>query len=117
MLILAESGETLRLFAEHPWWVGLGLLGELVFMARFVVQWVASERAKRSHVPVVFWYLSLLGTLIVLIYAVWRRDPVFILGQSLPVVIYFRNLVLIYRHQEVEPAQATAAPPRGGQAS
>jgi lipid-A-disaccharide synthase-like uncharacterized protein len=99
MFILATWSESLQHFAEHPWWVGLGFLGEFIFMSRFVVQWVASERAGRSHVPVIFWYLSLGGTIMLTVYAVWRKDPVFILGQSLPCIIYFRNLVLIYRER------------------
>ena len=68
-----------------------------MFMMRFLVQWIASERKQRSYVPVVFWYFSLGGGLMLLTYAIQRRDPVFILGQSLGMVIYTRNLVLIYR--------------------
>jgi lipid-A-disaccharide synthase-like uncharacterized protein len=99
MLTLANWQESVQVFSKHPWWVTFGLLGEAVFMSRFVVQWLASERAGRSHVPVVFWYLSLVGTGILTVYALWRLDPVFILGQSLPGAIYVRNLVLIYRER------------------
>jgi lipid-A-disaccharide synthase-like uncharacterized protein len=76
-------------------WVLFGLFGQLMFTGRFIVQWIASERAKRSVVPLYFWYFSLAGGAILLSYAIYRRDPVFIVGQSLGVFIYLRNLVLI----------------------
>lgn len=78
------------------WWVVIGLAGQLLFMMRLLVQWVQSERARRSVIPVAFWYFSIAGGLVLLSYAIWRRDPVFILGQSLGVVIYARNLWLIH---------------------
>jgi lipid-A-disaccharide synthase-like uncharacterized protein len=78
------------------WWVVFGLGGQLMFTARFLVQWIASERVGRSVVPVVFWYFSIAGGAILLAYAIHRQDPVFILGQSLGVLIYVRNLWLIY---------------------
>ncbi len=81
------------------WWVAFGLLGQLMFTGRFLVQWIASERAKKSVVPVLFWYFSIAGGLILLSYAIYRKDPVFILGQSLGVFIYGRNLFLIYRER------------------
>lgn len=81
------------------WWVAFGLLGQLMFTGRFLVQWIASERAKKSVVPVLFWYFSIAGGLILLSYAIYRRDPVFVLGQSLGVFIYGRNLFLIYRER------------------
>jgi len=77
------------------WWVVFGLAGQLLFTARFLVQWLASERARRSVVPVAFWYFSIGGGLILLTYAIYRADPVFILGQSMGVFIYARNLWLI----------------------
>jgi len=77
------------------WWVIFGLAGQLLFMGRFLVQWIASERARKSVVPVAFWYFSIGGGLILLSYAIYRADPVFILGQSLGVFIYARNLWLI----------------------
>ncbi|MEM6489525.1 MAG: lipid-A-disaccharide synthase N-terminal domain-containing protein [Pseudomonadota bacterium] len=73
--------------------VGLG--GQCLFMGRFLVQWVVSERAKRSVVPIAFWWLSIAGAAVLLAYAIWRADPVFILGQSLGFFIYARNLWLI----------------------
>lgn len=78
-------------------WLALGLLGQAVFFARFFVQWIASERKKRSVVPLAFWYLSIGGGLILLAYALYRRDPVFIVGQAAGLLIYTRNLILIAR--------------------
>ena len=76
-------------------WVVLGFMAQALFMMRFVVQWVASERAKRSVVPVAFWFFSLGGGALLLIYAIQREDPVFILGQALGLFIYIRNIWLI----------------------
>ena len=78
-------------------WLAIGFAGQLMFMARFMVQWIASEREKRSVIPVAFWYISLAGSLVLLSYAIHKRDPVFILGLSLNSLIYVRNLWLIYR--------------------
>ena len=77
------------------WWVAFGLGGQLMFTARFIVQWIASERAGRSLIPIAFWYFSIAGGLILFAYAVYRADPVFILGQSMGLFIYIRNLWLI----------------------
>lgn len=77
----------------------VGLVGQLLFSARFMVQWIASERAGRSVVPVAFWFFSLLGGIVLLGYAIYRADPVFIIGQSLGTFIYLRNLVLIARER------------------
>ena len=77
-------------------WVAIGLFGQLMFTMRFVVQWIASERAQRSIVPELFWYFSMAGGVILFSYAVWRRDPVFILGQSMGLFIYARNIWLIH---------------------
>ena len=76
-------------------WVTVGLFGQLMFTGRFVVQWLASEKAKRSVVPITFWYFSIIGSLIVLAYGVHKLDPVIILGQLPGSVIYGRNLWLI----------------------
>lgn len=78
-------------------WLTVGLLGQVAFSARFAVQWVATERAHRSVVPTAFWVLSIAGSLLLLAYAIYRRDPVFILGQSAGVAIYARNLYFILR--------------------
>ena len=77
-------------------WVAVGLFGQLMFTMRFVVQWIASERAHRSIVPELFWYFSMAGGVILFAYAVHRRDPVFILGQSMGLFIYARNIWLIH---------------------
>jgi lipid-A-disaccharide synthase-like uncharacterized protein len=76
-------------------WVTFGLAGQLLFTARFLVQWIASEKARRSVVPVAFWYFSMGGGVMLLAYAIYRADPVFILGQAMGVFIYARNLWLI----------------------
>ena len=76
-------------------WVVLGFIAQALFMMRFLVQWVASERAKRSVIPVAFWFFSVGGGALLLIYAIQRQDPVFILGQSTGLFIYIRNLWLI----------------------
>ena len=73
-----------------------GLTAQGMFMLRFVVQWFASEKRGRSYVPVAFWYLSLAGGVMLFLYAYFRRDPVIMLGQALGIVIYVRNLALIY---------------------
>ena len=86
-----------QLPAWEKLWLAIGFTGQLLFMGRFIVQWIASERHKRSVIPIAFWYLSLFGSLILLSYAVHKRDPVFILGLSLNSLIYVRNLWLIYR--------------------
>jgi lipid-A-disaccharide synthase-like uncharacterized protein len=78
------------------WWVVVGLVGQLAFSARFIVQWIASERARASVMPIAFWYFSLIGGVILFAYAIHRWDPVFMLGQSLGLLIYSRNLWLIH---------------------
>jgi lipid-A-disaccharide synthase-like uncharacterized protein len=80
-------------------WLAIGLLGQGIFSARFIVQWLVSEREKKSIIPVAFWYLSLLGGVTLLVYSVYKQDPVFILGQSTGVFIYARNLYLIQRER------------------
>jgi lipid-A-disaccharide synthase-like uncharacterized protein len=82
---------------KWDYWVGLGFVAQFAFFLRFLVQWLASERAKQSVIPEGFWYLSIAGSLLLLCYSVHVRDPVFILGQSTGTVIYARNLVLIKR--------------------
>jgi lipid-A-disaccharide synthase-like uncharacterized protein len=77
------------------WWIGLGFLGQALFSARFLVQWLVSEARRKSTIPVAFWWLSLAGGGTLLIYAIWRGDPVFIAGQSVGLFIYARNLFLL----------------------
>jgi len=84
-------------------WLGIGFLGQGVFFMRWVVQWVASERHAESRVPMAFWYMSLTGGLITLAYAIYRKDPVFIAGQSVGTFVYLRNLMLIHRNNGRQP--------------
>ena len=87
-------------------WVGIGLFGQAMFFCRFLVQWLASEREGRSVMPVAFWYFSIGGAIILLAYAIYRQDPVFILGQSMGFFIYSRNLYLIAREKKsASPAE------------
>ncbi len=81
-------------------WLIFGLFGQALFFMRFLVQWITSEIQKKSVIPISFWYFSLGGSLILLAYAISRKDPVFILGQSMGFLIYTRNLILIARHKE-----------------
>lgn len=81
-------------------WLIIGLMGQLLFSLRFFVQWLASEKEKKSIIPVSFWYFSIAGSFLLLTYAIHRQDPVFILGQSMGFVIYFRNLMLIDKNKK-----------------
>jgi lipid-A-disaccharide synthase-like uncharacterized protein len=78
-------------------WLGIGFLGQFLFSMRFIVQWIVSERRKESVIPIYFWYFSLAGGITLLSYAIYRKDPVFILGQLFGVFIYIRNLMFIHR--------------------
>ncbi len=80
-------------------WLIIGFAGQALFASRFIVQWLISEKKGKSVIPIAFWYLSISGGLLLLTYAIWRKDPVFILGQSMGVFIYTRNLMLIYRER------------------
>ena len=80
-------------------WLAVGLAGQCLFMARFIVQWIHSEKHQQSLIPVSFWYLSLCGGLIVLAYGMHRLDPVIILGQLPGTLVYMRNLMLIHRNK------------------
>jgi len=84
--------------SQEPVWTMFGLVGQFTFAGRFILQWLVSEFKKKSHVPVSFWYLSIIGSIILLIYSFHRSEPIFILGFSLNTLIYFRNLHLIYKH-------------------
>jgi lipid-A-disaccharide synthase-like uncharacterized protein len=89
-----------------PWLIA-GLVGQGAFFARFLVQWVASERAGHSYIPMSFWYLSLVGSLILLVYAIHRAEPVFLLGQLPNAFVYVRNIMLVRRSgQEGSPTGA-----------
>lgn len=80
-------------------WVTIGFIGQALFSARFIIQWLASERARRSVIPIAFWFFSLGGGATLLAYAIYRRDPVFIAGQGAGLIIYVRNLMLIRREK------------------
>ena len=86
---------------QNHWslWVVVGLFGQGLFMMRFVVQWIASERVKKSIVPDVFWYFSLGGGMILFAYALHQQDIVFILGQGLGLFIYMRNIWFVWTHK------------------
>ena len=85
---------------QFDFWIILGFIAQAMFTGRFVVQWIASERARRSVVPVAFWVFSLVGGSLLLVYAIQRRDPVFILGQATGLFVYVRNLVLIVKERK-----------------
>lgn len=93
---------------HDPLWLALGFFGQALFFARFFVQWLASERHRKSVVPTAFWFFSLGGGAVLLIYAIHRREPVFIVGQATGFLIYLRNIWFIYRPR---PAAATAEAP------
>lgn len=90
-------------------WIAFGLIGNAVFFSRFLIQWLASEKAGKSIVPTTFWYLSIAGSAVLLIYAVHRRDPVFILAYLPNAFVYLRNLQLIKRHEDGPTAVARGA--------
>ena len=75
----------------------IGFIGQGFFASRFIVQWIYSERKGESSIPIIFWYLSIFGGIGLLIYAIFRKDPVIITGQSVGILIYLRNLILIYK--------------------
>ncbi len=77
--------------------LAIGFVGQAVFASRFIVQWIYSEKKGESFIPIIFWYLSIIGGLSLLVYAIFRKDPVIILGQSFGILVYTRNLILIYR--------------------
>ena len=95
---------------EHVWLL-IGFLGQGLFASRFLVQWLASERARRSVMPITFWYFSLGGGVILLAYSIYKADPVFILGQGLGLVVYMRNLYLIFVEHSVA-GQENPVPPK-----
>src|SRR6478752_2545170 len=90
--------------AQLDWWVALGFIAQALFSMRFMVQWIASERAGRSVMPTAFWIFSIGGGVLLLIYALYRKDPVFIIGQAFGVFVYLRNLQFVLR------SGGTAAP-------
>ena len=83
-------------------WLIVGFAGQIAFTGRFVLQWLYSEYKKRSVIPTSFWYLSIVGSSLLLAYAIYRQDPVFIAGQAFGSIVYFRNLQLIAKSRSVK---------------
>jgi len=97
---------------EHdPMWLAIGFAGQALFSMRFIVQWLRSEREKKSVVPLAFWYFSLAGGTALTLYSIHRADPVFIVGQGLGLFIYLRNLWLIYKEPHGPDGPAGGAHP------
>ncbi|MFO7962698.1 MAG: lipid-A-disaccharide synthase N-terminal domain-containing protein [Desulfobacterales bacterium] len=90
----------------NTFWLVIGFSAQALFSARFLIQWIASEKAGKSVVPELFWYFSLGGAALLLAYAIYRKDPVFILGQSTGFLIYGRNLYFIYKEKRKTAAGA-----------
>jgi lipid-A-disaccharide synthase-like uncharacterized protein len=76
-------------------WLSIGLCGQIIFGSRFILQWISSERAGKSYIPICFWYLSLLGSMLLLAYAIHSKDIVFIIGQTTGFMVYIRNIMLL----------------------
>ena len=95
--------------AENAWLM-IGFVGQVIFGTRFLVQWIATERKRQSVVPVAFWYLSLVGSVLLLAYSIYRFDVVFMAGFSLNLLIYLRNLYFIHRKPEGGTEASDVAP-------
>lgn len=96
--LAAVEGQFLKSWSDPAFiWLVIGFAGQFLFMMRFLVQWIASEKAGKSVIPDLFWYFSIGGGLILFIYALYKADPVFILGQGLGLGIYLRNLYFVRR--------------------
>jgi lipid-A-disaccharide synthase-like uncharacterized protein len=104
-VMLIQYGQALHNYlydvfvAKFDFWLAFGLMAQLAFAARFLVQWIASERAGKSVVPMAFWFFSIAGGLMTLLYGVVKREPVIIFGQLLANVIYIRNVMLIWKNR------------------
>jgi lipid-A-disaccharide synthase-like uncharacterized protein len=85
--------------AKFDFWLAFGVVAQLLFTARFIVQWLASEREGRSVMPLAFWFFSMAGGLMTLVYGLVRREPIIIMGQAFAIFIYLRNLMLIYKQR------------------
>jgi lipid-A-disaccharide synthase-like uncharacterized protein len=88
-------------------WLGVGFLGQALFSGRFLIQWLVSERRRESVIPVAFWWFSITGGITLLAYAIYKQDPVFIVGQGFGLLVYVRNLVLIWRKKARDGADAS----------
>jgi lipid-A-disaccharide synthase-like uncharacterized protein len=108
MCVLATAATSAGLLSSWYFWLAVGFTGQAVFTARMLVQWIASERKRDSVVPAAFWWLSLVGGVLLLSYAIRQRDPVIIAGQALGSFIYARNLILIGRRRR-EGGEAAAS--------
>jgi lipid-A-disaccharide synthase-like uncharacterized protein len=103
--MLIQYGQALNAYlydvfvAKFDFWLAFGLVAQLLFTARFLVQWISSERAGQSVVPIAFWFFSMGGGLMTLVYGIAKREPVIILGQALATIIYVRNIILIVRNR------------------
>lgn len=102
-----------RLFNITSWWslawIAVGFAGQIAFSGRTLIQWIVSEKSRQSVVPAVFWWLSLIGGIMLFAYFAWRQDVVGVLGQSTGIVIYARNLRLIFKHNRRLARQAGSA--------
>jgi len=85
--------------AKFDFWLAFGLIAQLFFTARFLVQWISSERAGKSVVPMAFWFFSIGGGMMTLVYGIVKREPVIIIGQALSTIIYLRNIMLIVKNR------------------
>jgi lipid-A-disaccharide synthase-like uncharacterized protein len=95
---------------KFDFWLAFGLIAQLLFAGRFLVQWISSERAGKSVIPFAFWIFSMGGGLMTLLYGIVKREPVIIFGQGVATLIYIRNIVLIYReHREKKQASGSAS--------
>ena len=90
-------------------WGIFGFVGQAIFAMRFLIQWIVSEKKKESFVPISFWYFSIGGGIVLLIYAIYKKDPVFMLGQASGLVVYTRNLMLIMKKRGPLPGDNTHA--------
>jgi lipid-A-disaccharide synthase-like uncharacterized protein len=103
--MIISIGEAVRAYfydvfvAKFDFWLVFGIVAQLLFAARFIVQWLASERAGKSVMPLAFWFFSMGGGLMTLVYGLVKREPVIIIGQALAIFIYLRNLTLIFRER------------------
>ncbi len=95
------------MISSATFWLIVGFLGQAFFSARFLVQWIASERARRSIIPAAFWLFSLGGGATLLTYAIYRQDPVFIVGQAAGLFIYGRNIFFVWREKRGDGAAST----------
>jgi lipid-A-disaccharide synthase-like uncharacterized protein len=106
--LTSELGKYLHevFVAQLDWWIALGFVAQLLFTARFAVQWIASERQNRMVIPIAFWFLSIGGGFLLLVYAIHRRDPVFIAGQGFGLFVYARNLYFELRDRNTAKTPA-----------